>query len=142
MEPSGLHETPDWPKSAALSPEFFRYVQWLREHQTSSRPSGAGSMASGSPSSERACGETASRSRETEGRSSVGTRSLDDRLILSRRSGKNVLKPGASAIFSPPLAFGQLQGPNAWPRLTQIIVCAQLSRFRRRCDVARTLAQV
>jgi hypothetical protein len=36
-----------------------------------------------------------------------------DRLILSRRSGKNVLGAGAAAILSPPLAFGRPQGPNA-----------------------------
>jgi hypothetical protein len=61
-----------------------------------------------------------------------------DRLILSRRSGKNVLGAGAAAILSPPLAFGRPQGPNAGPRLTQSSVCAQLSCFPRRCDFART----
>src|SRR6266566_4965427 len=56
------------------------------------------------------------------------------RLILSRPVAK-CSKAGAAAILSPPLAFGQPQGPNAVPRLTQMIVCAHLSRFPRRCDV-------
>jgi hypothetical protein len=38
-----------------------------------------------------------------------------DRLILSRRSGKNVLGAGAAAILSPPLAFGRPQGPMPGP---------------------------
>ena len=71
-------------------------------------------------------------------RSSVASRSLMDRLDLVSAQLQKCSKAGAAAILSPPLAFGQPQGPNAGPRLTQSIVFAQLSRFPRRCDVART----
>ena len=62
----------------------------------------------------------------------------DGPLELVSAKWQKCSKAGAAAILSPPLAFGQPQGPNAGPRLTQIIVCAQLSRFPRRCDVVRT----
>src|SRR5438046_9672730 len=63
---------------------------------------------------------------------------LDGPLDLVSAQLQKCSKAGAAAILSPPLAFGQPQGPNAGPRLTQSIVFAQLSRFPRRCDVART----
>src|SRR6266550_829882 len=63
---------------------------------------------------------------------------LDGPLDLVSAQLQKCSKAGAAAILSPPLAFGQPQGPNAGPRLTQSIVFAQFSRFPRRCDVART----
>jgi len=63
---------------------------------------------------------------------------LDGPLDLVSAQLQKCSKAGAAAILSPPLAFGQPQGPNAGPRLTQSIVFAQLSRFPRRCDVAGT----
>src|SRR5438552_17659837 len=63
---------------------------------------------------------------------------LDGPLDLVSAQLQKCSKAGAAAILSPPLAFGQAQGPNAGPRLTQSIVFAQLSRFPRRCEVART----
>jgi hypothetical protein len=93
---------------------------------TSLRLSGAGSTPSGWPSGGRACGETASRSRETEGRSSVGSRSLDGPLDLVRcpaRSLPGQTRPMRDCVrlrefvvaplgFVPPIGVKRLLRPG------------------------------
>jgi hypothetical protein len=144
--PAGVPARPWWlvPRHSKLAPRAGRGStarSALRREAAAPPGTRLGSentTTSSRPSGERACGETASRSRETEGSSSVGSRSLDGLLDLVSAQWQKCSKAGAAAILSPPLAFGQSQGPNAGPRLTEIIVCARLSRFPRRCDVART----
>jgi hypothetical protein len=61
-----------------------------------------------------------------------------DRLILSRRSGKNVLKPGLRPSSPHRWRLASRRGQTPGPRLYKIFATGQLSRFPRRCDIART----